>query len=505
MAIGSTKTNNENPKCCSVVRFQGIPRAQAYAYGSVSHGAIAMSNVFLSASIIYLASDEAGCIDENDEVDDDCDERVYGFRPAVIVTNIAVIAGLVAAFVLPLFGAIIDYTSYRRLAGIILAISMFVIQAVQIGTVEATWFFMAILQAIIGALYEFHQAVMMSYLPDITRQDKVDESTMTHFCKYFYIIQFICQLLYLIAVVAISFGLDLDNVETGQAGQVICCAILSVTLFQTWKLFPETEPRHHLADGHKSLLAAGFRQNWKTCVRINQHSMALKWFFISVAVIEAGTSGILPISVTYQTRVLNFDSNEVGIAFVCALVGAVAGSSFGPMVTERTNPITSWKYNTLLNGAVTAVGLIFMTEDNAYLGYVFGFIWGFFLGWHFTTQQLLFSLCLPEGQEAELSGFFTYCTIILSWLPPLIFTIVVEAGASEAWGASTLVGFQALGFFCLMMMPSWQTVLEGAKKSLLLDVYDDNSVQKVHNAHSEEVETGPSSHPSEVADEPQQK
>ena len=77
-----------------------------------------MSNIFLSTALIYLASEEAGCLDEEDKVIDDCDKKIYGFRPILLISNIAVIQGLLSAFFMPVFGAMVDFTPYRRLVGI---------------------------------------------------------------------------------------------------------------------------------------------------------------------------------------------------------------------------------------------------------------------------------------------------------------------------------------------------------------------------------------------------
>ena len=46
---------------------------------------------------------------------------------------------------------------------------MIVVQAVQIGTVSATWFPMAILQAITGFFYQIQVLATYAYLPDISR------------------------------------------------------------------------------------------------------------------------------------------------------------------------------------------------------------------------------------------------------------------------------------------------------------------------------------------------
>lgn len=133
--------------------------------------------IFLSSSLLYLANVEAGCIEDSEEArqqDDplsgeDCDGRVYGLTPNTIVTNAAVISGLLAALFTPLVGAIVDYTPYRRTLGIWTAILLTIMEAAQIYTVQETWFPMACLLAIIGFVFHLQFLPAYAYLPEIAR------------------------------------------------------------------------------------------------------------------------------------------------------------------------------------------------------------------------------------------------------------------------------------------------------------------------------------------------
>jgi MFS-type transporter involved in bile tolerance (Atg22 family) len=71
---------------------------------------------------------------------------------------------------------------------------------------------------------------------------------------------------------------------------------------------------------------------------------------------------------------------------------------------------------------------------------------------------------LPKGQEAELSGFFVYCTQILTFLPPLIFTVMIESGINMKWGLMSMIIFFviAIGFLCLVS--PWEEVLKESAK-----------------------------------------
>jgi hypothetical protein len=82
------------------------------------------------------------------------------------------------AFLMPLSGAMIDLTPHRREVGILSAFFMIAIQAIQIGTVQATWFPMAILQAIAGFLYQVQVLATFAYLPEIARS--VGQTKLTY-------------------------------------------------------------------------------------------------------------------------------------------------------------------------------------------------------------------------------------------------------------------------------------------------------------------------------------
>ena len=172
-------------QCCNYVMKCSHLLSQQLGIG---RGALVMSNVFLSSSLIYLASDAAGCVDENSKVVDNCESSVYGMRPAALIANIAIFSGVLSALLMPFAGALVDYTPYRRRIGIVVASLMILIQAVQIGTVSQTWFAMSVLQGIAGFLYQVQVLATYAYLPEIARA--VGESTMTH-CKHSNMLNFI--------------------------------------------------------------------------------------------------------------------------------------------------------------------------------------------------------------------------------------------------------------------------------------------------------------------------
>lgn len=232
----SENGNGGGGGCCSCVNYDGINEAKGYGILGVCRGPVYMSNVFLSTALLYLASKEAGCLIRSDdgnndddelEIDDECSGRVYGFTPASLITNIAVISGLLSALFMPLIGAILDFTTHRKMVGIISVSILATVQLIQIGTGESTWFIMAILQAIVGFVFQVQLLVAYSYLPDVARV--VEEAVMVKFSGNFTLMNYSAQLLFLIVVTGISIAGDLTTVMTARVSQ----GVLGILLFSS--------------------------------------------------------------------------------------------------------------------------------------------------------------------------------------------------------------------------------------------------------------------------------
>ena len=446
----------------------------------IFRGAGYMGNIFLAASLINLASEEVGCILDNGDVDTDCDVRIHGFLPASLVTNMAVISGLASAFLMPVIGAIVDYTSHRHTVGWVSAAVLTAIQAAQIYTVSSTWYPMAILQAIAGFVNFIQVTLNYAYLPEVARD--ISESTMTQFSGCFVLIQFASSELFLIIVVGVGTVFALDTVATGQLSQAILTLVLVATAIRSWgQLLPKRPASHKLPEGH-SLVLEGFRQNWRTMTQINIHYKNLRWYLFAVAFAEAGCTAFLAVAVTFLTGELGFSGIQVGLVFITALTASLPGTWASSKVTAMTNPNTSLKIDMIGFVVVTASGAFLLTKEREMLGYVWGVLWGFFTGWFYPAENLMFAMLQPKSQEAELTGFFAYSNTIIVWMPPFIFSILVENGVEQRYGLLSMCLFQAVAVGFLSLCSPWDEMLKetrgGPKIVIYDDSNDDNSSQK---------------------------
>mmetsp|Transcript_39638 Transcript_39638/g.95784 ORF Transcript_39638/g.95784 Transcript_39638/m.95784 type:complete len:529 (-) Transcript_39638:209-1795(-) len=486
--------------CCSWRRFEGVRKAQGYAFAGVGNGSIAISNVFLSTAFIYLASKEVGCLDETGRITP-CNIRVHGFFPTTMVTNIAVIAGLLAAFSLPVIGAIIDYTNHRRLVGRIVAFMIWTIQTIQIFTNEVTWFPMIILQAIVVALFEIHYSLMVSYLPDIARYE-VDHTTMTRFNRIFFTLQYCGQVTWLTVCLVVTKAFKFNSIKSAHLGQSLSSFVLLICYTNAWRKLPEMPGRHKLPEG-KSLLLQGFKQNVNTVKLLWKNpNRTLKWFFLTVMISESGGTSLLPVVVSFYSRVLRYNSVDIGITFFVAVITAIPGALMNGYMCRRFNPKISLRVNFVFLFCVTLSAPFVISVDNPrWLGWIWGVMWGFSLGWMYSGEQLFYTLCMPASQEAEFAGFFVYCTVILTWLPSLIYSTIVENGYKEQYGLGSLCLLQLIAMFTISMVPDWDEVIEGSKVKLALATQETQDTLPSTNTEVKTSESSDVSRPLEPTTE----
>jgi len=459
-------------RCCEFLRFKDNFKAKGIATLATGRGALVMSNIFISTSLIYLASEAAGCFDEEGKVDKaTCNNKVYGFLPASLVTNIAVISGVLSAFFMPLIGAILDYTPYRHEVGVASALLMVAIQGVQIYTVSSTWFAMAILQAIAGFIYQIQVLATYAYFPELASE--VGERTMTNFSSKMTLLQFSSQESFLILISALAIALKLNDVVTAQVSQAINCVWILIAFGLGWfKYLPKVGTRHEsMPEGTNNLFSAGFIQLWRTANAINKHfGRSLRWYFAALIFAEAGVNAFTVVAVTFQTAQLQMSASEIGIQFIVVLACTLPGTKLAEFVTKLTDAKRSWIICLTFFGIVTGVAAVVLSGPSMKsISFIFCVLWGICLGWFYPTQNLLFSLLLPRGQEAELSGIFVYCSQIIVWMPPMIFTAMYENGISMQWGLASLVLFMYIAVGFLLCLAPWKDMLEEVNRPLPVD------------------------------------
>jgi len=437
-----------------------------FFYQRCGAGPVIMSNLFFANALIELAKRDIGCDAEDDDEEIECG-KVYGFKPSSLIAIIATVTGVLSAFLLPFVGVIIDYTPYRYNVGACSSALLVLIQAIQIYTVESTWFPMAILQAVNGFVFQIATLSSYAYFPEIAAS--LPARTYQWYSCLYGIMLFSSEIVYLFLMLCVMvFITDGDAGQTGQVGQALDSIITGGCWVLAWYYFTRREPRATLEEG-RSLFNTGFFQVFETAKGIYHfYPKSVGCFFVGGVFSDAGLSAFSSISVTYINEVLDFDSAQLGVLFLLVLFFSVPGSYFAYWLTERTNPITALKVQLVSWVIVNFVAFLVLTDPSKSTeAYIAGMFWGFLIGWYVPLVNLVFSMIIPSGQESELTGFFLYCSQILAWLPPLIFTLLNEADVNLKWGGIHLNIYFFIGLLLYQKMLPWEDCIRAAKTNHL--------------------------------------
>ena len=434
-----------------------VEEATAWAMDAAGRGPLNQAGSYIGVAILALATIDAGC-----DLPATCPNRVYGFKPSSMLTMASVITGVASAVLMPFIGAIVDHTRHRKTVGVITAILVCAITAFQITISLDTWFACLVLEMLGGFTLIMHFMAVMAYLPDLTEV----EYELTHYTSRFNIVMYMVQLVYVVFLIGMTYGIGLNTVETARVAAAGAFVIAAVLFLYSWTFLFRKRPALSKVEEGDHLLTSGFKQLWRTSKKIFYRYSSLKWFMLALLFSpEAGAGVVLSIAVTFLAVTLQMAGIEVGITSLVLLLFTVPGSLFSNWFMRKYNPLNSFRFGLIFLMLVIAATVGFLDRPSrknwTYLVAVF---WGIAYGWIFPSQRTLQVTLTPRGQETEIMGMFTFVTQVIGWLPALIFSIMNERGIDMRWGFSILSFMMAISVALLCGVGKYENAVKQVKE-----------------------------------------
>ena len=417
-----------------------LPEATGWAMDSVGRGPLNQVGSYVGNAILRLAAEDAGC-----EKLANCTKTTHGFKPSSLLTATTSIIGVISALLMPIVGAVVDHTPYRRILGISSGFLAVALIGAQIFINEDNWFGMLVVDAVQTFVFLVHTTSVFAYLPDLS----LDQDVISHYTSRFNTRQYVGQFFYLVLVIISGKARGTDrsissSVQTARDSAGIAVGFGCLFMGYAWLfLFRERPALSKIPEG-STLLTAGFKRIGKTCHKVWKDYRHLRWFMASLLFSpEAGAGVVLSIAVTFVTVFMKFSGQEIAKASLCLMTGNMFGSMISKWVSKMVNPLNSYRLGMFSLGVGLVLGFFVMTGPER-RGSVFGMAgaWVVSMGWAYPSQRVLFCTLIPKGQETECMGLFVFTGQILGWLPSLIFTIMNENNVSIRWG------LPLVGFFC---------------------------------------------------------
>lgn len=456
-----------------------LPEACGWSMSSCARGPLNLVSSYVGGAILRMAVKEAG--GPNNVI------RGFGLKPSSLLTATSAIIGVVAAILMPVMGAIVDHTSYRRQVGIVSGFFAVILVGAQVAIDDEknNWLPILIIDAIQSFALLVQITASFAYLPDLS----TDAHVASHYTSRFNLRQYSVQFFY-ISILILSTIIRgnknkrdvVSSVATARDAAGMSFGIGMFFMAYAWTFcFRDRAPLSNVPEG-SSLLTAGFVQVYKTSIRIWKDYHALKWFLISLLISpEAGAGVVLRIAITYVTVVVRFSVFDIAKGTLILMLSSIVGSFFAKFANRKFNALNSYRISMTLFGVSLGVGswLLRGPQHRARV-YLLTIAWGFFLGWTYPAQRVLFCTLIPRGQETEMMGMFTFAGQILGWLLPLVVTVFNEKDVDMRWSLTVVFFFCFVAILLTLPMGSYVRACE---------IVENEWQQKFHSGRVTDVES----------------
>ena len=444
------------PYCC---RYSTGPlEATGLSIDFYARAVVLMSSIFMGPALLELATEAAGCPNEQD-----CNARIWLFmKPSSLLSNIAIVTGITVSLGMPLIGAMVDYTNQRRRVGAYTAYLLAVSKGIEACVSQRTWVLVAAMQIVSGVVYFCHTTAGYAYNAELSN----DSVQQTKYNTYYFFVLYMSTLFFLAQVLVVSTLLDTGDVGTARISQIITSVTSAIAFGWAWTCFFSDRPAARPLPDNTTLLSAGFRKTTRTFWSVRTRLPYLWWLMCSVAVTESATAALITIATTYMAHFLDMDSSQIGVVFIVVLLTGVPGSRVGHILGVWYNPLRSAQVCILYFIVVTVIAAFVLTDPSrSDYTVLFGAFWGIGLGWLHPMNSTMFMTMSPAHSRTEYMGLYIFCGQVLSWMPPLVFTAVNEANVSMSIGLASLNVFFLVGFFCLVMIGRYDNAVAAVSQT----------------------------------------
>lgn len=441
--------NKDNRKESCIGCCDGNQEVKAFSWESLTQGITLQGAAFYAVAVVNLSKQEAGC-----EIGTKCNNRIYGIQAESILTFTAAVSGFIAAILMPLCGAVVDHTKYRRGVALWTAVGLIISAALKSVLSEKTLLFCLMIMALTPLVLQTHLVAVTAYMHEFTKEEK----RLAKYMGLFVALRSVASLFMMLIVLGLARfvltkpeGSISHSVNIAKLAQVIDVIISSILFIPTY-LYRGFLPRPAQSKPEKSLVRSAVSSLYKTSKNIIiRDNPALKWFLVSSFLIGMAQSAASVIALSYVINFLHMTSTQVSIVvFVystCKIIGAIAFR----VLCKRWCILRSLKIVIFIYSiSLIICSLVIKGPQHIYLMYIFVMIWSALFGWVLPSMRTIYLKIIPSGEQAQYMGLYLFFSNGFVWIPNLIATLLLNV-FQASWGV-------VLGTFSAYTMTSLVTL-----------------------------------------------
>ena len=406
-----------------------------------------------------------------------------GLRPDVVIVVANTCALVVTLLVYPVFGSYIDTAGERRrIFGIMSAMTIVATLFSAILAKDYVWVVGCAGMYLTQVFYELTVIPVTSYLADIADDDPVVQGELAAIAQA---MSLVSQIAIAVVIAALSFGIpasiswrtlsiELDPATpTPGVAQQTLVGIIGTVITSIWVAvfttvaFRSLKPRparpgaggdgggggdSATATRTTSVCGRAFGGLWVALKELNSKYPVSRNYLIYHLFAAQGVNTIVPLSVSYLTGQIKLPAqSQLIIIAISLFTGTLSSFALVPLVKKVS---LKWILlgNQIFGGIfVVVVPFILHSEGQFAVACIVGAIIGVIIGIYYSTEYAAFCSLIPHGMESRYSSLYQFARGLLSWLPPLIYTAILQGAATHKWALLHIVAYFGLG--ALLILP----------------------------------------------------
>ena len=365
---------------------------------------------------------------------------------------------LLQVILLPLLGAIADYSHFKKqmlaffaYVGAIATMGMYFLYGTDY-LLGGALFLIANLG--FGASIVFYNA----FLPDIARPDERDHVSSMGWALGYLGGGLLLALNLLLFTKAGDLGLSTgEAVRINLASAGVWWAIFTLVPLLILK---RRQPVKHIPPG-KNYLTVGIKQLWHTLVKVRSHPQALL-FLAAFLLYNDGIQTVIALASVFGQEELGLSMSTLTTVILMvqfiAFFGAVLFKYLARAISAKRAIVVSlllW-----IGTLVYAYAFLKSTVDFYLMAAAIAIV----LGGSQALSRSVYSLMIPKGQESEYFGLYEISDKGTSWFGPLLFGLALQFTGSYRIAILSLVIFFVLGLLLLLRVDVRQGTLQAGDK-----------------------------------------
>jgi UMF1 family MFS transporter len=377
-----------------------------------------------------------------------------GLSGQTLWSAIISIGAIVLFLVMPVLGAIADYTSakkkFLRVFAWFGALATVVIAFVPSGSVPLFLFVVVMTQIGFVAANVFYDG----FLPDISTDDTIDRVSSKGYALGYVGGGLYVLLAFVLIILSGDDSLTGLSVETasrigiGGAGVWwVIFANISLRRLPDETIPDEVPERFRSRSLWIGLTKLGFSRTMETARKLLGFKQ-LMLFVLAFMFYNDAVQTVIAVTGAYAEETLGLGTTEIIIVFLITQFVAFFGALFFGWLASRMGAKRAI-LGSLVVWAVTAGSAYFLPEGEALPLYGLAVIVGFVLGGVQALSRSLYGTMIPVEASAEFYGFYSVFSKFSAIWGPLVFAVVSNATGSGRPAILSVVAFFVIGFVLL--------------------------------------------------------